>query len=125
MNKSKIKILTFIRPKWKSVFDINGTNGIKLLCHLKSNFSHLNEQKFQQNLNVTKGLMCTSSLEPEKKLNKLLHPNPFSTHRLELLGTVCILNPSLINNPNEKFLKTVLYEPKYSIMNIVIRTRKY
>lgn len=69
MNKSKIKILTFIRPKWKSVFDINGTNGIKLLCHLKSNFSHLNEQKFQQNLNVTKGLMCTSSLEPEKKLN--------------------------------------------------------
>ena len=46
INKFKVTILNFIRPKANSVFDIHDTNGIKLLSRLRLNFSHLNEHKF-------------------------------------------------------------------------------
>ena len=47
INKFKVTILNFIRPKGNSVFDIHDTNGIKLLSRLRLNFSHLNEHKFR------------------------------------------------------------------------------
>ena len=51
INKFKVTILNFIRPKENSVFDIHDTNGIKLLSRLRLNLSHLNEHKFRHNFN--------------------------------------------------------------------------
>ena len=46
INKFKVTIFNFIRPKGNSVFDIHHTNRIKLLSLLRLNFIQLNEHKF-------------------------------------------------------------------------------
>ena len=61
INKFKVTILDFIRSKGNSVFDIAGTNGIKLLTRLSLNFSQLNEHKFRHNVNNMADPMCTSA----------------------------------------------------------------
>ena len=42
----KLSILNFVRPRENSVFAVHDINGLKLLTHLRLNFSHLNEHKF-------------------------------------------------------------------------------
>ena len=81
INKFKVTILNFIRPKGNLVFDIHDTNGIKLLSRLRLNFSHLNEHKFRHKFNGTVDLMCTCGLEPETTPHYLLR-NLYSTQRL-------------------------------------------
>ena len=63
INKFNVTILSFIRPKGNSVFDIHDASGIKLLLsRLRLNFSHLNEHKFRHNFNDTVDPMCTCCL---------------------------------------------------------------
>ena len=97
INKFKVAILNFIRPKVSSVFDIHDTSGIKLLSRLRLNFNHLNEHKFRHNFNDRVDPMCTCGLEPETTLNYLLRCSLFFTQRIELLDNVFTLNPSIKN----------------------------
>ena len=89
INKFRGTILNFNRPKGNPVFDIHGTNGIKLLSRLRLSFSHSNEHKFRHNCNDMVDPMCTCRLEPETILHYLLRCNLYSTQRLELLNNVC------------------------------------
>ena len=109
INKFKVAIFNFIRPKANSVFNIHDTNGIKLLSRLRLNFSHLNENIFRHSFNNRVDPMCTCGLEPEKTLHYLLRCSLFSTQRLELFNNVFILNPSIKNYSNEKLLNVLLY----------------
>ena len=109
INKFKVTILNFIRPKGNLVFDIHDTNGIKLLTRLRLNFSHLNEYKFRHNFNDMVDPMSTCGLEQETTLHYLLRCSIYSTQRQELLNIVCVLNPSLKNYSNEKLLNILLY----------------
>ena len=109
INKFKVAILNFIRPKASSVFYIHDTNGIKLLSRLRLNFNHLNEHKFRHNFNDRVDPMCTCGLEPETTLHYLLRCSLFFTRRIELLDNVFILNPSIKNYSNEKLLNVLLY----------------
>ena len=109
MNKFKVTILNFIRPKRNSVFDVNDTNGIKLLSGLRLNLSNLNEHKFRHNFNNMVDPMCTCGCEPETTFPYLLRCNLYSAQRLELLNNVCILNPSIKNYFNEKLFNILLY----------------
>ena len=109
INKFKVTILNFIRPKGNSVFDIHDTNGIKLLTRLRLNFSHLNEHKFRHNFNDMVDPMCTCGLEPEATLHYLLRCSIYSAQRQEVLNNVCVLNSSLKNYSNEKLLNILLY----------------
>ena len=95
INKFRVTIINFIKPKGNSVFDIHDTNGIKLLSRLRLKFSHLNEDKFRHNFNHTVDPMSSYYLEPETTIDYFLRSNLYSTSRLKLLNNVCILNPSL------------------------------
>ena len=53
INKFKVTILNFIRPKGNSVFDIHDTNRIKLMSRLRLNFCHLNKHKFRREPKTT------------------------------------------------------------------------
>ena len=46
INKFKLSILNFVRPRENSVFAVHDINGLKLLTRSRLNFSHLNEHKF-------------------------------------------------------------------------------
>ena len=52
INKLKSSALTFIRHRENSVFANHDINSIKLLTHLRLNFSHLNEYKLRHNLMI-------------------------------------------------------------------------
>ena len=109
VNKFKVTILNFIRPKANSVLDTHDTNGIKLLSRLRLNCSHLSENKFRHNFNDRVDPMCTCGLEPETTLHYLLRCSLFSTQRPELLNNVFILNPSIKNYSNENLLNVLLH----------------
>ena len=79
INKFKVTIIHFIRPKGNSLFDIHDTNGIKLLSRLRFNFSHLNEHKFRHNFNDKVDPMCACGREPETTLHYLLRCNLYPT----------------------------------------------
>ena len=49
----KKTILDFIRTKENSVYAIHDISGLKLLTHLRLNFSHLNEHEFRHNFKDT------------------------------------------------------------------------
>ena len=51
-------ILSFITPKENSGFAINDAKCLKLLTHLRLNFSHLNEHKFRLGFKDTVDGMC-------------------------------------------------------------------
>ena len=93
INKFKVTILNFTRPKGNSDFDRHDTNGIKLLSRLRLHFHQLSEHKFWHKFNDTLDLMCPCGLEPEATLHYLLFCNLYSTQKLELLNNVYTLNP--------------------------------
>ena len=82
INKFKVTILNFIRPKGNLVFDIYDTKGIKLLSRLRLHFSHLNEHKYRYNFNNRVDAMCTCGLEPGTTFHYLLYCSLYSTQGL-------------------------------------------
>ena len=72
----KIKLLSFIRPSKRSIFNINEPEGVKYLTRLEPEgvkyltrlrlrFSHLNEHKFRHSFLDTLNPLCNCSLEVE------------------------------------------------------------
>ena len=82
---------------------------MKLLTHLRLDFSHLNEHKFRHNFNDTINPMCSCGKEPEATVHYLLRCDLYSIYRLELLNYVCDLNGSLKNSSEEKLSKILLH----------------
>ena len=105
----KTKILSLIRPKENSIFQIHDINDIKLLNRLRLQFSHLNEHKFRYNFRATIDPMCCCSLEPETTPHYLLRCNLYSDLRTEFLNDICALNPNLKKLSHEKLLNILLY----------------
>ena len=84
INKFKVAILNFIRPKGNLVLDVHDTNVNKLPSRLRLNFSHSNKHKFRHKFKGKLELMCTCCLEPDTTFRYLLRCNLYSTQRLEL-----------------------------------------
>ena len=91
VNKFKETIISFIRPKEKSVFAIHDIKGLKLLTRLRLNCSHLNEHKFRHGFKDTIDPMCKCCVKTETTLHFLLRCRLYSNIRTELLDDICIL----------------------------------
>ena len=61
----KGKLLSFIRPSKRSIFNVNDPEGVKYLTRLHLRFSHLNEHKFRHGLVGTLSSLSNCSLEVE------------------------------------------------------------
>ena len=109
INTFKSCILNFVRPRENSVFEVHDINGVKLLTHLRLDFSHLNEDKFWHNFNDIINHTCSYSKEPETTNHYQLHCSLYLIYRLELLNDICALNKSLKNLSEENLLKILLY----------------
>ena len=70
--------------------------GLKLLTHFHLGLSHLNEHKFPHNHNFqdSLNLLCSCSLEIEDTAHYLLHCQPFSNHRYDLMNGVKSIIPN-------------------------------
>ena len=65
-------ILSFIKPKENSVFEIHDIKGLKLLTRLRLNFSHLNEHKIRHGFKDRVDPMCKCGVETETTPHFLL-----------------------------------------------------
>ena len=113
VNEFEEIIFSFIRPKKNSVFAIYNTKVLKLMTHLRLNFSHSNEHKFRHDFKHAVDPMCICALETETALHFLLRCRLQSTIRTELLDDIYTVASSLKNYPDEKLLNILLYGSAY------------
>ena len=59
----KSKLLSFIRPSKRSIFNVNDPEGVKYLTRLRLRFSHLNKHKFRHGFLDTLNPLCNCSLK--------------------------------------------------------------
>ena len=113
----KTKILSFIRSKEISIFNIHDTNDIKLLDRLRLAFNHLNEHKFLHSFRATINPLCSCSLEPETTHHSVLPRNLSSDLRTELPNNICALNTVLKYLYHENLLNILLCRSKDFSLN--------
>ena len=87
----KRKLLSFIRPEQKNIFNIFDLQGLKLLTRLRLDFSHLNEHRFRHNFKECVNPVCSCSLEIEDTSHYLLHCHYFTLYRIELMNSVKLI----------------------------------
>ena len=82
----KKTIVDFFMSKENSIYAIHDISGLKLVTHLRLNFSHLNEHKCRQDFKDTVNPMCSCSFEPETTDQYLLRCKLYTDLRLDLLN---------------------------------------
>ena len=104
---SKIKILhiqfsvTQIRPQPSPLFNIHNLFGVKLLTRLRLGLSHLNEHKFNHNLNGCINPFSTCTLEPESTSHFFLHCHDYNSMWLVLFKDLNSADKNLIKRSDE------------------------
>ena len=71
-NSSKVfksKLLAFIRPVQRSIYNVFNPQGLKFLTRLRLGLSHLNEHRFRHNFKDCLNPLCSYSLEVENTLH--------------------------------------------------------
>ena len=84
----KSRLLYFIRPVQTNIYNIFDPKGLTFLTHLRLGLSHLNEHRFQHNLQNCLNSLCSCSLEIEDTSHYLLQFHHFSHHRVDLMNSV-------------------------------------
>ena len=84
----KSRLLSLIHPSQSNVYNIFDPIGLKLLTHLRLNFSHLNEPKFRHNFQDCLNPLCLCGLEIEDTIHYLLHCQYFFEYRINLINSV-------------------------------------
>ena len=80
----KSKLLSFIRPSKRSIFNVNDPEGVKYLTRLRLRFSHWNEHKFRHGFLDTLNPLCNCSLEVEDNEHFFLRCLNFENARRSL-----------------------------------------
>ena len=107
-----------IRTKENSVFAVSDIYDIKLLTHLRLNFSHLNEHKFRHNFNDMINPMCNCGAATKTTIHYLLRCRYFSFQRMELLDGIYKLDSTLQNFSEDQLLTVLLYDSKKIVLNV-------
>ena len=125
----KSKLLKFIRPKPRSLYDVHNPQGIKYLTRLRLGFSHLREHKFRHNFRDTLNPLCPCNIESETTSHFLLRCTFFSCHRKELFDTLKLIDLCLPSISNDRLVTTLLYgDASYSFASntaIILASIKY
>ena len=82
------RLLSFIRPVQRSIYNIFDQTGLKFLSHLRLDLSHLHEHRFRHNFQDCLNPLCSCSLEIDDTSNYLLHCHHFSQPRVDLMNSV-------------------------------------
>ena len=84
----KSKLLAFIRPGQRSIYNVFNPQGLKFLTRLRLGLSHLNEHRFRHNFKDCINPLCSCSLEVENTLHFFLHCHHYSIFRMGLMNKV-------------------------------------
>ena len=90
----KSKLLSFIRPSKRSIFNVNDPEGVKYLTRLSLRFSHLNERKFRHGFLDTLNPLCNCILQVEDNEHYFLRCFNFENSRRSLFIDMSSINSS-------------------------------
>ena len=93
----KNKLLSFIRPSKRSIFNVNNPEGVKYLKRSRIRFSHLNEHKFRHGFLDTLNPLCNYILEFEENEHLFLRCLKFENARKSLFIEISSINSSFKN----------------------------
>ena len=103
------KLLNFIRPSEKSIFNIYDPQGSKLLNRLRLGFSHLREHKFRHNFADTVNPLCSCALETESTDHFFLRCQNYVSFRTALMNELSSINSGIISLRPSALLEVILY----------------
>ena len=103
------KLLNFIRPSEKSIFNIYDPQGSKLLNRLRLGFSHLREHKFRHNLADTVNLLCSCALETESLYHFFLRCQNYASFHTALMNKLSSISSGIISLRPSAIIEVILY----------------
>ena len=106
------KLLNFIRPSEKSIFNIYDPQESKLLNRLRLGFSHLSKHKVQHNFADTVNLLCSCALETECTDHFFLRCQKYISFRTALMNELSSINSGIISLRPSALLEVILYGDK-------------
>ena len=105
----KSKLLAFIRPVQRSIYNVFNAQGLKLLTRLRQGLSHLNEHRFRLNVTDCINPLCFCSLEAENTLHFFLHCRHYSTFRMGLTNKVNQIDENFSYLSDDNKVSLLLY----------------
>ena len=105
------KLLNFIRPFQKSIFNIYDPQKSKLLNRLMLGFSHLREHKFRHNFADTVNPLCSCALETESTDHFFLRCQNYA-FRTAFINELSSINSGIISLRPSVLLEVILYGDK-------------
>ena len=105
----KSKLLAFIRPVQRSIYNVFNPQGLKFLTRLRLGLSHLNEHRFRHNFKDCINPLCSCSLEVENTLHFFLHCHHYSTFRMGLMNKVNQIDENFSYLSDDNKVSLLLY----------------
>ena len=91
------KLLNFIRPSEKSIFNIHDPQGSKLINRLRLGFSHLREHNFRDNFADTVNPLCSCTLDTESTDHFFLRCQNYLSFCTALMNELSNINSEIIS----------------------------
>ena len=91
------------------VYNIQNYICLKFLTRLKLGSSHLNEHRFNHNVENCINPLCTCSLEVESTAHFFLHCHHYHNIRAKLLNSLEVIDTNLLKLSEEQLTKVLLY----------------
>ena len=106
------KLLTFIRPSEKSIYNIYDPQGSKLLNRPTLGFSYLREHNFRHNFADTVNPLCSCALETESTDHFFLCCQNYVSFGTALMNELSSINCEIVSLRPNALLEINLYDYK-------------
>ena len=106
------KLLNFIRPSEKSIFNIYDPQESKLLNRLRLGFSHLREHNFRHNFADTVNPLCSCALDTESTDHFFLRYQNYLSFCTALMNKLSGINSEIISLRPSALLEVIIYGDK-------------
>ena len=108
-NVFKRVILKFIRPEPSQVFNVDSSEGLKVLTRIRLGLSHLADDKFRDNFQDSINFICSCGQELEASTHFLLHCSNYHCARQTLFTKINIIDSSILKQNDEVITKLALW----------------
>ena len=105
----KSKLVSFVTPNKRPIFNVNDPEGVKYLTRLRLCFCYLNEHKFRHGFLDTLNSLCNCSLEVEDNEHFFLRCLNFENARRSLFIDISSINSSFKNFPSHLKVELLLF----------------
>ena len=106
------RLSTFIRPSEKSIYNVYGPQGFKLLNKVRLGFGHLREHKFRHNFADTVNPLCSCVLESESTDHFFLRCKNYVSFRTAHVNKLSSINCEIVSLRPSALLEVILYSDK-------------